>query len=163
MLTGSIPTSLGSLVKLELLKLQSNQLVGVIPTELANLSALSKFKFKSTGLKAFLSRGNKLTGGPADGEGLHTWKERIRRKHETKPQTLKGSQKEEDVPVPPPSTLAVLQPQQQERGKADEKEEDAPVVLGAPTPREKTAAERVDYREHAYWSPDKAEKVDRTC
>ncbi|CAM9150683.1 unnamed protein product [Ectocarpus sp. 8 AP-2014] len=160
-LTGSIPTWLGSLSKLQRLELSDNQFFGVIPTELGNLWTLSKFEFGNTGLKTFLRRGNKLTGGPADGEGLDSWRERMQLDQRTKPQTLKDYQKEEGAPVPPPRSPPVLLPRQQQIYEGDEKEEDAPVLLGSPTRGQQVVGESAIWPEHASLSPGKAKEVDR--
>ncbi|CAM9751697.1 unnamed protein product [Ectocarpus sp. 4 AP-2014] len=162
-LTGPVPKALGNLENLRELHLQNNRLKGiVIPTELANLSALSKFWFRNAGWKALLRRGNKLAGGPAHGERLDLWRDRMWRNHETKPQTLmvvqtedapvpppppsppfllpqpketkEGEKKEEDAPSPSPPTPPVLLPQQQETSKGENKQEDAPVPFPSVPP-----------------------------
>ncbi|CAM9335067.1 unnamed protein product [Ectocarpus sp. 13 AM-2016] len=156
-LVGHVPKELGNLENLRELHLENNHLTGVIPTELADLSVLSTFNCGNTGLKAFLRRGNKLTGGPAKGEELGSWRERIRPKQKTKCQTLKGDQRQEDPPVSPPSTPPVLLPQQQQTGEGDEKEEDA----AAPNRRQDAVRESASSPEHASLSPEKAEEVDR--
>ncbi|CAN0042521.1 unnamed protein product, partial [Ectocarpus fasciculatus] len=43
--------------------------------------------------KGLLRRGNKLTGGPAKGERLDSWRARIRPTQKMKPPTLKVEQK----------------------------------------------------------------------
>ncbi|CAB1113543.1 unnamed protein product [Ectocarpus sp. CCAP 1310/34] len=150
-LTGPVPNAVGNLENLRELHLQNNRLTGVIPAELANLSALSKFRFRNAGWKALFRRGNKLAGGPAHGERLDLWRDRMWRNHETKPQTLEvvqtgeapvtpppfllpqpkdineGEKKEEDAPLPSPPTPPVLLPQQQEPSEGEIKEENAPV------------------------------------
>ncbi|CAM9851490.1 unnamed protein product, partial [Ectocarpus sp. 8 AP-2014] len=161
-ITGRIPKELGNLENLQKLHLQENQLTGtVIPRELGNLSALETFRFGNRGSKAFLRRGNKLTGGPSKGEGLDSWRARIRPKQETKPRTLIGDEKEEDAPAPPPSPRPVLLPQQQETGEGDGNEEDAPVPLGFPNQREGAVGKRVRSPEHTLLSPGKAKEMDR--
>ncbi|CAM9613159.1 unnamed protein product [Ectocarpus fasciculatus] len=76
----------------------------------------------------------------------------------TKPQTLKGAQGE-GAPVPPPSTPPVLIPQQKETGEGDEEEEDAPVMLGSPNPRQGAGGEQVRFSQHGSLSPEQAEEV----
>ncbi|CBJ33257.1 Hypothetical leucine rich repeat protein [Ectocarpus siliculosus] len=158
--SGHVPKELGDLENLRELYLHNNSLTGVIPTELANLSALSEFEFGNNGLKTFLRRGDKLTGGPAKGEGLDSWRERMGRNPKTTPQTLTGDKKEEDAPAPRTSPPPVLLPQQQQIDAGDETEEDAPVPLGSPNSREVVVEERVRSPEHASLSPGKAEEVD---
>ncbi|CAN0057169.1 unnamed protein product [Ectocarpus sp. 6 AP-2014] len=132
-LTGPVPKALGNLENLRELHLQNNRLTGVIPAELANLSALSKFWFRNPGWKALLRRGNKLAGGPAHGERLDLWRDRMWRNDETKPQTLKVVQTE-DAPVPPPPpTPPFLLPQPKETNEGEKKEENAPLP-SPPTP-----------------------------
>ncbi|CBJ28474.1 Hypothetical leucine rich repeat protein [Ectocarpus siliculosus] len=184
-LMGSIPTWLGSLVKLEWLWLQSNQLVGhvpkelgnlknlrklylhdnhlsgVIPTELANLSALSTLKYQTNAPKSIWRRRKKLTGGPRDGEGLDSWRTRVRFEQRTKPRTLKGDQRGKDAPVPPPPAPTVLLPQQQQIDAGDETEEDAPVLLDSPNQRQEVVAGSANSTGRASTSPEKAEEVDR--
>ncbi|CAM9928068.1 unnamed protein product, partial [Ectocarpus fasciculatus] len=89
---------------------------GAVPAELGNLSALSNFQLGNTGSKFIFRRGNKVTGGPAKGESLGSWKARLRREQERK---LHGDQKEANVPVPPPSLPPVVPSQQQETGEGD--------------------------------------------
>ncbi|CAN0057944.1 unnamed protein product, partial [Ectocarpus sp. 6 AP-2014] len=131
--TGPIPEALGALKELTHLWLDDNKLTGVIPTELGYLRALSEFEFGSTGLKAFLRRGNRLTGGPAYGEGLDSWRERLAPKHKTKLQIFRGDRMEKDAPVPP----------------------------GSRNGRHEAVGERVRSPEHASLSPEKAEEADR--
>ncbi|CAN0058079.1 unnamed protein product [Ectocarpus sp. 6 AP-2014] len=184
-LMGSIPTWLGSLVKLEWLWLQSNQLVGdvpkelgnlknlrnlylhdnhlsgVIPTELANLSALSTLKYETNAPKSIWRRRKKLTGGPRDGEGLDSWRTRVRFEQRTKPRTLKGNQRGKDAPVPLPPAPTVMLPQQQQIDAGDETEEDAPVLLDSPNQRQEVVAESAISPGRASTSPEKAEEADR--
>ncbi|CAN0186483.1 unnamed protein product, partial [Ectocarpus sp. 12 AP-2014] len=163
-ISGPVPKALGNLENLRELHLQNNRLKGiVIPAELANSSALSKFWFRNAGWKALLRRGNKLAGGPAHGERLDLWRDRMWRNHETKPQTLKivqtedaplplppppsppfllpqpketneGEKNEEDASLPSPPTPPVLLPQQQETSEGEKKEEDAPVPFHSAPP-----------------------------
>ncbi|CAM9483769.1 unnamed protein product [Ectocarpus sp. 12 AP-2014] len=161
-ITGHIPKELGNLEKLQALNVENNQLTGAIPTELGNLRALSTFKFGNNNApKSIWRRRKKLSGGPAKGEELDSWRERIRSKRETKPQTLKGDIKEEDAPVPPTSPPQVLLPQHQQAGEGDEKEEDGPAPLDSPNQRQEVVGERVRSPERASLSPGMAEKVDR--
>ncbi|CAM9449685.1 unnamed protein product [Ectocarpus sp. 8 AP-2014] len=184
-LMGSIPTWLGSLVKLEWLWLQSNQLVGhvpkelgnlknlrklylhdnhlsgVIPTELANLSALSTLKYQTNAPKSIWRRRKKLTRGPKDGEGLDSWRARMRLQQKTKPRTLNGDQREEDAPVPQPPTPPVLLRPQLEEGKSDKSKEDDPVPIGSLNRKEEVGGERTRSPERASLSPGKAKEVDR--
>ncbi|CAM9230442.1 unnamed protein product, partial [Ectocarpus sp. 13 AM-2016] len=131
--TGPIPEALGTLKELTHLWLDDNKLTGVIPTGLGNLSALSAFEFGNTGLKAFLRRGNRLTGGPAYGEGLDSWREGLARKQKTKLETFRGDQMEEEAPVP----------------------------LGSPNGRHEAVRKRVRSPKRASLSPGKEEEVDR--
>ncbi|CAM9220590.1 unnamed protein product [Ectocarpus sp. 13 AM-2016] len=169
-LTGHIPKELGNLTNLRELHVHHNRLTGTgIPTELGNLSALSTFEFGNTRSKSLFRRGNKLAGGPAKGEGLDSWRARMRLEQRTKPQALKGDKKEEDAPAPPTSSAPVLPPQQEtnegpkERGgtgEGDEKEEDAPVPPGSRNQREEVVAERTISLERFSLSPEQA-KMDR--
>ncbi|CAM9745508.1 unnamed protein product, partial [Ectocarpus fasciculatus] len=52
---------------------------GAIPAKLGNLDALSDVHFGNTRSKSLLRRGRKLTGGPAKGESLESWRARLRR------------------------------------------------------------------------------------
>ncbi|CAM9255072.1 unnamed protein product [Ectocarpus sp. 13 AM-2016] len=158
-LVGHIPKELGNLTILRELHVHHNRLTGGIPTELGNLSALSTFEFGNTRSKSLFRRGNKLAGGPAKGEGLDSWRARMRLEQRTKPQALKGDKKEEDAPARPtspapvllpqqetneaprerggvrlrsPSNPRVLAPQQQETGEGDLDEEDPPVSPYSP-------------------------------
>ncbi|CAM9572151.1 unnamed protein product, partial [Ectocarpus fasciculatus] len=105
---------------------------GAIPAELGNLRALLILRLRDTGSKSiFRPGGNKLTGGPAKGEGLQSWKARMRRQQE---RNLQGDHKEANVPVPPPSLPPVVPSQQRETGEGENKEETAPVSLPVTTP-----------------------------
>ncbi|CAB1098875.1 unnamed protein product [Ectocarpus sp. CCAP 1310/34] len=139
------------------LRLEDNNLTGAVPTGLANLSALSTLQVGNTRSKAILRRGNKLTGGPAKGEALGAWKDRILRKQ----QAVKDQQKEAQAPEPPPSTPPRLLPQQQEAGESDQKEENAPMPLGSSTQGEEVMEDRAPSLEHAFLSPRKEQEVDR--
>ncbi|CAM9716461.1 unnamed protein product, partial [Ectocarpus sp. 12 AP-2014] len=75
-LTGPIPEALGALKELAHLRLSFNKLTGSVPT---CLGSLSKLRVLTLG-------GNQLVGGPAEGEGLDSWRARMRL---TTPQTLK--------------------------------------------------------------------------
>ncbi|CAN0439634.1 unnamed protein product, partial [Ectocarpus sp. 12 AP-2014] len=86
-----------------------------------------------------------VAGGPTEGEGLDSWRARIRPKQETEPQTLKGDEKEQDAPVPPTYLPPVLLPQQ----------------LVAPNQREGAMGGRVRSPKSASSSPRKAEEADR--
>ncbi|CAM9178057.1 unnamed protein product [Ectocarpus sp. 8 AP-2014] len=152
-LTGRVPKELGSMERLGQLRLEDNNLTGAVPTELANLSTLSTLQVGNTRSKAILRRGNKLTGGPAKGEALGAWKDRILRKQ----QAVKDQQKGAKAPEPPPSTPPRLLPQQQEAGESDQKEENAPMPLGSPSQGEEVAAERTVSPEHDSLSQEQAE------
>ncbi|CAN0057297.1 unnamed protein product [Ectocarpus sp. 6 AP-2014] len=163
-LTGHIPKELGNLENLQALNVENNNLTGAIPTELGNLRLLSTLGFGNNGPNSIWRRRKKLSGGPAEGEGLRSWKERIRPKKETKPRTLKSDEQEEGAPVPPPPPSPVMLPQQQETGEGDAKDKgapDAPVLLDSPNQIQETVGERVRSPEHASLSPRKEEEVDR--
>ncbi|CAN0209967.1 unnamed protein product, partial [Ectocarpus fasciculatus] len=73
-------------------------------------------------------------GGPAKGEGLDSWRARIRPTQETKRPTLKVEHKEKDSPVPPTPPPPVLLPQQPQTDEGDEKEEDVQVPTASTPP-----------------------------
>ncbi|CAN0348336.1 unnamed protein product, partial [Ectocarpus sp. 12 AP-2014] len=79
---------------------------GAIPSCLGSLQKLQQLEL---GL-------NQLAGGPAIGEGLDSWRARMRLQQKTKQQTLKGDEKEEAslVPPTPPPHVCVFLPQQRE-------------------------------------------------
>ncbi|CAN0517757.1 unnamed protein product, partial [Ectocarpus sp. 12 AP-2014] len=154
---GRVPKELASIERLGQLRLEDNKLTGAVPTELANLSTLSTLQVGNTRSKAILRRGNKLTGGPAKGEALGAWKDRILRKQ----RAVKDQQKDAQAPEPPPSTPPRLLPQQQEADESDRKEENAPMALGSPTQGEEVVEDRALSLEHASLSPRKKPEVDR--
>ncbi|CAM9603560.1 unnamed protein product, partial [Ectocarpus sp. 13 AM-2016] len=104
-----------------------------------------------------LRRGNKLTGGPAKGEALGAWKDRILRKQ----RAVKDQQKDAQAPEPPPFIPPRLPPQQQETDESDRKEEDAAMPLGSPTQGEEVVEDRALFLEHASLSPREKSEVDR--
>ncbi|CAM9228091.1 unnamed protein product, partial [Ectocarpus sp. 8 AP-2014] len=164
-----VPKELGDLENLRELYLQDNFLTGTaIPTELGNLIALLDINLGNTQLtgESYCWRKHNEyldsdKGGPAEGEGLDSWRARMRLQQETEPQALKGDKKEEDAPVPPTPPPPVLLLEQQQPGEGDEQEEDAPVPPGSPNQREEVVGGRVRSPENASLSPGKAEEVDR--
>ncbi|CAM9160171.1 unnamed protein product, partial [Ectocarpus fasciculatus] len=158
-LTGHVPKELGNLENLRTLRLQNNQLTGTIPEELGNLTALRIAQFASSDWH----NGNTLSGGPAVGEKLDSWRQRLKRPQETlkgsQKEELKGSHKDKNTPVPSLLTPPVLLPQQREtgEGEGEPNEEDAPLPLGSPDQRHETVGERARSPERASWSAEKAE------
>ncbi|CAN0251301.1 unnamed protein product, partial [Ectocarpus fasciculatus] len=96
-------------------------------------------------------------GGPETGEGLDSWRARIRPTQEMKPPTLKVDHQEEDVAVPALSTPPVLVPQQSQTAEDDEKEQDPFRPFGTPNQRQEEVGEQARSPEHGSLSPEKAE------
>ncbi|CAN0135859.1 unnamed protein product, partial [Ectocarpus fasciculatus] len=135
-LTGYVPKELGALENLHELTLENNRLTGAIPAELGNLHALQGFTFGNTGgLKGLLRFGNKLTGGPAEGEGLDSWKARIRG-------DIDHQEEDDDVPAfesVPSSRVSFMGRWQAQTGEDDEIKQDASVPLSTPNQRQEEA------------------------
>ncbi|CAM9783629.1 unnamed protein product, partial [Ectocarpus fasciculatus] len=101
-----------------------------------NLHALQGFKSGNTGgLKGLLRFGNKLTGGPAEGEGLDSWKARIRG-------DIDHQEEDDDVPAfesVPSSRVSFMGRWQAQTGEDDEIKQDASVPLSTPNQRQEEA------------------------